>query len=71
MLLALCDDIYYLDHAYLQVAYYCCWSESSQTCDFVYKKIYTENTEIKNIDGLMLSRHRRCRVSLVQLQSIT
>ena len=29
--LALYDNIYYLDD-YLQVAYYCCWSESSQTC---------------------------------------
>ena len=36
--LALCDNIYYLDD-YLQVAYCCCWSESSQTCTFSF---YTE-----------------------------
>ena len=27
------DNIYYLDD-YVQVAYYCCWNQSSQTCTF-------------------------------------
>ena len=45
--LALCDNIYYLDD-YLQIAYYCCWSESLQTCTFSFYTVrqtnYTENT---------------------------
>ena len=43
-ILSLCDNIYYLD-GYLQVSYYCCWSESSQTCTFSFYTVGQKTTQ--------------------------